>query len=209
MKISKGSISDSRDYVLNLIKTEKEKNSNYRVIDIGGVVNGWTRSFADFVVDINSVNSDTSLSIDICIESHWDLLFEVVKKQGKFDYCICTHTLEDLYNPFSALKFIPQIANKGIITMPDASTELSRIENSGWLGYIHHRWIFDSIDEKMLIVPKLNFLESIVKESFQKNPTEIRYEWENEIPFDVFMNNYLGPNVKTVINEYTTLINRL
>jgi hypothetical protein len=209
MNISKGPISDGRDYVLNLIKTEKEKNSNYRVIDIGGVVNGWTRPVADFIVDINSVNSNNSLNIDICIESQWNLLLDVVKKQGKFDYCICTHTLEDLYNPFSALKFIPQIANKGIISMPDARTELSRIENSSWLGYIHHRWIFDHTNEKMLIIPKLNFLESIVTKSFQKNPTEIRYEWETEIPFDIFMNNYLGPNVKTVINEYTTLINQL
>jgi hypothetical protein len=209
MKISKGLVVDGRDYVLNLIKTEKEKNLNYRVIDIGGVVNGWTRPVADFIVDINSVNSDNSLNIDICVESQWDSLLDVVKKQGKFDYCICTHTLEDLYNPFAALKFIPQIANKGIITMPDAKTELSRIENPGWLGYIHHRWIFDHTNERMLIIPKLNFLESIVAESFQKNPTEIRYEWESKIPFDIFMNNYLGPNVKTVINEYTTLINQL
>jgi hypothetical protein len=209
MKITNGPILEGRDYILNLINEEKKINPNYRVIDIGGVVNGWTRPVADFVVDINSVNSNNSLNIDICAESQWDLLLDVVKKQGKFDYCICTHTLEDLYNPFSALKFIPQIANKGIVTMPDAKTELSRIENPGWLGYIHHRWIFDHTDERMLIIPKLNFLESIVTESFQKHPTEIRYEWETEISFDIFMDNYLGPDVKTVINKYTNLINQL
>jgi hypothetical protein len=209
VKITKGLILEGRDYIANLIKEEKEINPSYRVIDIGGVVNGWTKPFCDFVVDINSINSNSSLNIDICVESQWDVLFDIVKKQGKFDYCICTHTLEDLYNPFSALKFIPQIANKGIISMPDLRTELSRIENSGWLGYIHHRWLFDHTNDRMLVIPKLNFLESIVKESSQSTATEIRYEWDKEIPFDIFMNNYLGPNVKTVINEYTNLINRL
>jgi hypothetical protein len=209
MIITKGSINNGRDYISNLIVQEKEKNSNYRVIDIGGVVNGWTKAFADFVVDINSINSKRSLSIDICIDSQWKSLIDIVEKEGKFDYCICTHTLEDLYNPFSALNFIPLIAKQGIITMPDARTELSRIENSGWLGYIHHRWIFDQKDGKMLIIPKLNFLESIVKGSLQKNISEIRYEWTQTIPYEVFMNNYLGPNVNTVINEYTSLINQL
>ena len=209
MKISKGSISDGRNYISTYVSNKKKENSSFRVIDIGGAVNGWTQPFVDFLVDINAPETEKNLKIDICIESEWDKLKKIVSDQGKFDYCICTHTLEDLYNPLTPLMKIPEIANSGIITMPDAKTELSHVESSKWLGYIHHRWIFDVEDNKMLIVPKLNFIDSLVQHPSVSTPAEIRYEWSDTIEYKMFMNNYLGPTVKTVIAHYTDFIKNL
>jgi len=209
MKISNGAIEYGRNYITNSILGKKNKNPNYRVIDIGGGVTGWARPFTDMLIDIH-VGSDTkSMSFDICQDSEWDKLFDLVEKEGKFDYCICTHTLEDIYNPIVALKNMPKVAKAGIITMPCARTELSYIESNSWLGFIHHRWIYDTVDGSMLVIPKLNFLDSVVTTPFDPILSEIRYEWETVIPYKIFMNNYLGPDVNTVINSYKELIKKL
>jgi hypothetical protein len=209
MIISKGSISDGRKYVTDVVLNKKSQNSKFKVIDIGGAVNGWTKSFVDFLVDINAPDSANNLKIDICVESEWTKLKSIVEQHGKFDYCVCTHTLEDLYNPLTALKYMPEIAHSGIITMPDAKTELSHVESSKWLGYIHHRWIFDHEADNMLIIPKLNFLEAIVTQPFDKQTNEIRFEWDNKIDHKLFMNNYLGPTVNHVVSQYQQFITTL
>jgi len=209
MKISYGSIEEGRNYISNKVKEEKNKNSTFKVMDIGGMVNGWSSTFIDFLVDINAKEDDKNFKIDICDESQWTSLLNFVKENGKIDYLICTHTLEDLYNPITPLKYFPLIANSGIITMPSAKSELSRIEDPRWLGYIHHRWIFDKTDDnKMLVIPKLNFLENTIK-SFDMCKTEIRFEWVDSLPYTIFMNNYLGPTTKTVISAYSELISKL
>ena len=209
MIISRGTIDQGRNYIVNSILDKKSKNPNYKVIDIGGGVTGWARPYTDFLVDINTESTNNSISIDICQESDWSQLFELVEHNGKFYYCICTHTLEDIYNPIVALQNIPKIAKSGIITMPSARTELSHIESSSWLGFIHHRWIYDVDGDNMLVIPKLNFLDSIVTNPFASDLLEIRYEWDTNIPYKIFMNNYLGPDVTTVINTYQELIKKL
>ena len=208
MKISHASTDAGRAAIRDYILLKKSCDPNFRVIDIGGAVNGWTKDFVDCVVDINSADSDNNFKFDICVDQEWTRLLNFVEARGKFDYCICTHTLEDLYNPITSLKFIPRIAKQGIITMPSAKLELSRVESNHWLGYIHHRWIFDQVDGKMLIIPKLNFLESIVT-PFDSEKTEISYEWTNDIDYVMFMDNYLGPTLDHVIAEYQTLIAKL
>jgi len=209
MIISKGPINEGRKYISDIVLDKKIQNNNFKVIDIGGAVNGWTKPFVDFLVDINASDSVNNLKFDICVDSEWGKLKAIVDQQGKFDYCICTHTLEDLYNPLSALKYMPEIAHSGIITMPDARTELSHIESSKWLGYIHHRWIFDREADKMLIIPKLNFLEAIVTQPFDNQTNEIRYEWNNKIEHKLFMDNYLGPSVNHVVSKYQQFITAL
>lgn len=206
MQISHGSIEQGRKYISDQILPRKRINTDYKVIDIGGTVNGWSRSFADLIVDINAQDDDRSIRLDICNEADWHMLETIVELQGQFDYCICTHTLEDVYNPFLALKYMPKIARRGIITMPSINTELSRCENSQWLGFIHHRWLFGHDNNTMIVAPKLNFLESIAEFAVPQIWTEVRYEWKSEIPYRIFMNNYLGPSSNHVVNEYQKFI---
>jgi len=190
---------------------QKFLNKKFRVIDVGGDKFGWTSRFAEMIVDFNSPISSKTMCLDICEEDSWQQLIAHVNTVGMYDYAICTHTLEDVYNPFLALKYLPKIAHCGVFTMPSITTELSRgeIENEGWIGYIHHRWIFDSIDGKMLIIPKLTVLEAISNEAdvkYNKLQAEIKFDWDKEIPYEIFMNNFLGPDTGTVIEALRQLI---
>ena len=192
--------------VLSNVRREKKLNPQYRVVDIGGVAGGsWTKDVADLTVDINS----PTLPIDICKREEWDVLLDDVQKNGLYDYAICTHTLEDIYNPFTTLDLLPTVAKAGIITMPSIRSELSRVESASWLGYIHHRWIFSQRDGMMLVIPKLSMLERLVGNSvqFDKEQEEVIYEWTGTVPYKIFMNNYLGPDAMTVINEFKSVIN--
>ena len=207
--ISYHTIEHRINYVLDKISTAKQSNPSYKVIDIGGTVNGWSAPVVDTMVDINSSNSEKTVAIDICNPMSWNIIIDQVNLFGKYDYAICTHTLEDVYDPFITLNILPKIAKRGIVTMPSIRTELSNVESSFWLGYIHHRWLFSAENNTMLVAPKLGMLEALAinKIKYQKEIEEIWYEWEDMLPYNLFMDNYLGPDSKTVIRNYSRLIN--
>lgn len=209
LQISYGTIAGGRDLIRNYVLQEKIKNSEFRVIDIGGAADGWTSEFVDLIVDINSVSTGKLLQFDLCDGDQWSPLLKHVKEYGQFDFSICTHTLEDLYNPVTVLNYLPIISKGGVITTPSIFTELSNVENVNWIGYIHHRWIFDQKDGSMYLVPKLPVLQYMCKgrKFFSSDTEEIQYFWSSSIPYKLFMDNYLGPNATTVLNAYNKLIN--
>jgi hypothetical protein len=203
---------NTRDRILHHIKALKSRTPGYRVIDVGGTMGGgWSAPIVDLVVDLNASESPTSISLDLCDRRSWGTILRYVELHGMFNYAICTHTLEDLYNPFTALDLLPQIAKGGVISMPSLRTELSRVESASWLGYIHHRWVFVEHNGEMLVIPKLSMLEKLVGDAIQFKPEveEIVYEWSDSIPYKTFMNNYLGPDARTVVHKFSEIINRL
>ena len=196
--------------IIDFVKAAKSGDSNFKVIDLGGGVNGWTSEIADVIVDINVSDTQSTLQADICQEKDYAKLISFVEQHGLFDYCICTHTLEDLYNPFLALNYMPRIAKAGVITMPTMTDELSPVQSLSWSGYIHHRWIFEFLDEKIFIIPKIRSLEAFIRSRMSRvKATEIRFDWQNAIPYEIFMNNYLGPDLKTVASELKVVLDRL
>ena len=210
MKISYGTIEAGREHIRQYIKYNQTQRP-YRVLDIGGEAGGgWQQDLVTLTVDIVAPHNEHNLPMDICREPEWSKLFDIVDRDGKFDYCICTHTLEDIYNPITALELLPKVAHRGIISMPSLLTELSRHDSSNWTGYPHHRWIFDQQDGKLLLAPKLAFVENLVgtELTFDRAKTEIRYEWENTIEYQMFMNNYLCPPWDNLVNEYVNFINQ-
>ena len=61
----------------------------------------------------------------------------------------------------------------------------------------------------MLIVPKLTVLEALSSEAdvkYNKLQEEIKFDWDKEIPYEIFMNNFLGPDTGTVIEALRQLI---
>lgn len=201
-------MSDSRNDILLFCRMQKAANPEYRIVDIGGAAAGWSSEVSDLLVDINSSTEHKNcINADICTNTGWETIFTYVKQHGMFDYAICTHTLEDVYNPFLSIENLPKIAKAGVITMPSAKKELTHCENPRWLGYIHHRWLFDEIDGVMYIVPKLPIFDAIVYgnqiPSFS-GKDEVQYYWEAEtgIPYKLFMNGFHGPNVNTVYSEF-------
>jgi hypothetical protein len=209
LKITRGRIQESRQRIINHITDIKSITPNFRVIDIGGVAGGsWSSPYIDMCVDINAGDSDTSMAFDICNWEQWSKLADHVATFGLFDYCICTHTLEDIYDPVTALRWMPRIARAGVITTPSPRTELSRHEG-GYLGYIHHRWIFTEEDGKMLLVPKLSVLEGLTSGlPYNEAESEIVFEWQDTIEWRMFMNNYLGPDIRSVKDQFQNVINR-
>jgi hypothetical protein len=207
MKITYTETAVSRNEILSEIH-EHRKNSSFKVIDVGGQAAGWTKEVADLVIDINAKDSDKSLSLDICQEKSWTKLLEYVEANGIFDYSVCTHTLEDVYNPFLALEYLPRISKRGVIITPSIIAELSNFGNLNWKGNLHHRWIFHEKEGKIYIAPKMGFIENLVEYvEYDKNRAEIRYEWSSDISYSVHMNNFLGPTTNTVVRNYEDFFN--
>lgn len=130
-----------------------------RCIDIGGA-NSFAHGFLDAVVDIRDPQASATHKFigNIDEPEIWDKIMQHVAKYGKWDYAICTHTLEDINNPVYAARMIEQIANAGIIVEPSKYRELSRFSGS-FRGYIHHRWIFDIRKGQLVALPKINYIE--------------------------------------------------
>lgn len=212
LTISYGTQQQSRDSTVEFIQLNKKLYPKYKVIDIGGLTVGWSQPYVDMVVDINAPPSESTMSFDISDESSWQVLLDQVEKDGLYDFAICTHTLEDVYNPITALKLLPKIAKAGLITMPNIRLELSNIESEHWIGYIHHRWIFDKVDGIMHVIPKLGVLDAVTKQHkvvCKENESEVQFLWSSNIPYKIFMEGYLGPNVQTVLDNYINLVQGL
>lgn len=88
IKISNG----NRDELIQFILQNKEKNPNYKVIDVGGSVVGWSTPYVDAIADFNdaTVNSPnvTFFKLDITNPNEYNELFAYVEKNGKFDFCM-------------------------------------------------------------------------------------------------------------------------
>ena len=212
LKITYQNTVQSQKYITSYVKQQKLINSNYRVVDLGGAAYSWSDPIRDLLVDKFANNTDNSLNMDMCVESEWNKLFDIVNKQGMFDYAICTHTLEDLYNPFTALDFLPKIAKAGVISMPCLRSELAPVESikDQWLGWAHHRWLFDqdSNGQRMLLAPKLTFIEKLCRGLIKSDvrSESIVYEWENNIEYWDLFNTQFKDTEDCINNGYGGMI---
>ena len=69
-------------------------------------------------------------------------------------------------------------------------------------GYIHHRWIFDMEDDTLKIFPKLPAIEVMDGIDLTPQNTELSFYWEDDIPYKMFQDDWLGPNPWDLINNY-------
>ncbi len=213
IKISDG----NRDNVIEYIQQNKSVRI-FNVVDVGGSAGGWSSNYVDAIVDFNDIPGDTNNRIkhfkcDITHPSGWEELLLYVENNGKFDFCICTHTLEDIMNPVYVAEQIQKIAKEGYVAVPSKYRELSRFEkgSSGYRGYIHHRWIFDMVDGVFVGYPKINYVD--VASTFDKimdfdeKKSDLAFFWKDKIDITYVNNNYLGPSVDHVIGYYNALLN--
>jgi hypothetical protein len=187
--------------VLHSILSERRETEKYRVIDIGGFADGWASDISDLIVDINLCDSETTMQLNVC--ESLDKLLKYVEKHGKFDYCICSHVLEDLYNPYLLLDNFNKIAKAGVVMVPYFKSELSIVETKLWLGYLHHRYIFKQSNNSgnLVVIPKMPFLEKFSR--YDVGDINFKIEWEGNLPYEVFMDYYLGPNINTVFDTFS------
>ena len=230
----------NRSSLINYINKNKIYEK-FTVIDVGGTMGGWSEPYIDALVDFNEqkekkmekleeYNTENTkkqplfFKCDITNPNSWTPILEYVEENGKFDFCICTHTLEDIMNPGFVCEQICKIAKEGYIAFPSKYRELCRnVDNQmhNYRGYIHHRWIFTIKKEeiqdkeqhqklKLVAFPKINYLDSQPKFDKIANPDneccDLNFFWKENIEFEYLNNNFLGPNVASVLQYYDKLL---
>jgi len=87
---------------------------------------------------------------------HDPSLWDDIRRRG-FDFCICSHLLEDIRDPIFVMRQIARTFRHGYIAMPNKHVEFSHVESKRYVGYCHHRWIFTLADGELRLVAKFPF----------------------------------------------------
>ena len=132
------------------------------VLDVGG----WGRPFAraDWVLDLmpystrgtygeadsdrERFTADTWIERDICDREPWPFA------DDRFDFAICSHTLEDVRDPVWACSELNRVARAGYIEVPSRLEEQAWGVAGSWVGWSHHHWLVDVGDAGVTFVFK-------------------------------------------------------
>jgi hypothetical protein len=123
-------------------------NPGFSVVDIGGAANPW--SAADCFVDFHRVAGHDTITGDIHDPAIWR---EIAAR--RFDFCVCSHLLEDIRDPVFVLGKIRDTFQHGYISVPNKHVEFGYIESRHYVGYGHHRWIYTLVGDELRLVAKL------------------------------------------------------
>lgn len=141
----------------------KLKKMNFKVLNVGGSLDRYNLP-VDAIFDIRgSANKKSTSNIkvypfDICKKNSWDSI-----KNNEYDYVVCTHTLEDVRDPFFVIEQLQRVAKAGYIAVPSKTRELQFCRSYFHIGYAHHRWIFTIRKNTLLMMPKFSFVEFLVR----------------------------------------------
>lgn len=202
-----------KDYILDL------DSNNKKILDVGcdsnlhslnpewldNLKNVTTLDLFDF-----SFKNKNHFSGNISLYNTWLPLINYVNKNGKFDFCYMSHTLEDVANPQMVCNILSTISLSGFIATPSKYAECARLGNNKYRGYIHHRWIFNIENNKFFGYPKQGFIEfedyldTIANKRNNQNE-ELQIFWTNKIELNVINNDFLGPNESVVKVLYKNL----
>ncbi len=214
------SLDGNRGRIIEYIAQQKQK-AVFKVIDVGASQNAWSASVVDTIVDFNSPNVDNKikqLNFDITDYEAWKVVEDEVEQNGKYDFSICSHTLEDIIDPRMVVKKLAKISKAGFIAIPSKYTEFTRnietyeISLSPYRGYIHHRWVFSVKNNIFTAYPKVNFLEYceigdiISNNDKERKYIDLNFFWKDNIELHYVNNNYLGPTISSVVSYYNDLI---
>ena len=219
MPIQSFRISDgSREEIKQYIKQQKLLGK-FTVLDVGASMNTWSIDCVDAIIDMNVMNASSSESKirfffgDINQSKVWKDINDWVQKNGLFDFCICTHTLEDIRDPYYVCEEMSKIAKSGYIAIPSKYRELSRFEygQSGYRGYIHHRWIFTIENGHFVGYPKLSIIDYLEEmdsiASMAPEKYDLSFIWKDNIPIKLYNDDYMGPTTTAVISYFKRLLN--
>lgn len=181
--------------------------NNYNAIDIGASLQFWSYPECKFVADIVNIERKDVKFFNFNIQNKktWNELLEYVDHHGKFDYSICSHTLEDVITPTELLELLPKISDRGYIAVPSKFDEFSFLWNNKYRGNAHHKQIIDIKDDMICIYPKYPFIE-VFEESDELLKTDLGRElvifWENEIPYKFFAQDNIFSSDDELIKEF-------
>lgn len=145
-----------------------------RVLDVGG----WGRCFnrADAVIDKHPYetrgtayaerlglgpqggaserfDASTWVCRDLCDREPWPF------PDQSFDFCTCSHTLEDIRDPLWVCSEMRRVARAGYIECPSPAFELTRGREAFVpVGLSHHFWLVEVRGDAITFLPKLHHL---------------------------------------------------
>lgn len=132
-----------------------------RVLEIGpGSVPFWRADvFVDFV-DIDGIPADRLIKCDVANE-------RLPFADNSFDFVVCRHMLEDMFNPFPVCEEMSRVARAGYVETPSPLAEMCRgIDGTAppYRGYHHHRFVVWDDGEKLNFVSKYPIIEHMTLE---------------------------------------------
>ncbi|OGM15577.1 hypothetical protein A2V56_00285 [Candidatus Woesebacteria bacterium RBG_19FT_COMBO_42_9] len=166
-----------------------------RILDIGGSMRQRDEIRVDTLVDIISpeeapygptkLRAKNFVKVDVTRD-------KLPFADKEFDFCICSHTLEDLSYPFLAIEEMSRVAKRGLIVTPSMGADMvfSHINFTDWLtgsrrvpGQAHHKWLFYEKGEVIYVVPKNYPLlySSNFHFTHWSGEEEFVYYWEDKI----------------------------
>ena len=109
-----------------MLRRRKEQSPTYTIVDVGGSMNSWSAPVANAFVDVTvpPLSNLTFFKADIQNPRTWGEIREYVRLHGKFNFSICSHTLEDLSLPPLTLRLLEDISHEGFIATPTKYREL-------------------------------------------------------------------------------------
>jgi hypothetical protein len=173
------------------------------VLDIGG----WARPFnrANFVLDAEPYETrgfygaalpaqggdtefftqSTWIQRDICEHTPYPF------GDKEIDFVICSHTLEDIRDPLWVCSEMIRIAKRGYIEVPSRVVETCRGIELGQVGWSHHRWLIDIVDNHIQFTMKYHKIHShwrfSLPESYLRTLSEERmvqwHFWEDSFDY--------------------------
>ena len=181
--------------------------NNYKTIDIGASAQFWSYPECKFVADIVEIQEEGVKFFNFNIQNKdtWSELMSYVDEHGKFDFSICSHTLEDVLTPVELLNLLPKISKRGYIAVPSKFDEFSFLWDNKYRGNAHHKQIIDVKDDMICIYPKYPFIEvydesdEILKNSLGR---ELVVFWDVDIPYKFFSQNNIFHSDGELISEF-------
>jgi hypothetical protein len=212
-----------RDEVLSLLEKKRSENPNLRVVDVGGAHCCWGREYVTHIVDIHPPQHDSHppkpkegtkyYTGQMCNIPVWLEVEKEVEENGKFDFLLSTHTIEDVSSISFLRQMFSMVAKEGYIAVPSKYTELNRFSDQSFRGYIHHRWIFDAKGNNITAYPKQCFLEYMpyIENWTKNNPrteenAELQFYWKDDLNIEIVNDDMLGPSPQAVMDYYKQLV---
>jgi Methyltransferase domain len=120
------------------------------VLDVGGWYRPFTR--ADHVVDLMPYRTrgqggtqgplPERFGPDTWVQADFGGGDRLPFEDQRFDFVICSHTLEDIRDPVGLVRELSRVGKAGYVETPSALAELTfGIESRRYAGWYHHRWL--------------------------------------------------------------------
>jgi len=128
-------------------------------------------------------------------------------KNKEFDFVVCSHLLEDIRDPVWVCREMMRVGKRGYIETPSREAESKMGIGGKWkihrkvVGYSHHRWFVELIDNKLVFTPKPGMIQGI--RAFQVrevNKDFLEFFWEDVFDYKEILYLTIDQTIKNLLD---------